>query len=473
MMEKLAPTTIIPNLTDERHLNYDAGNERPNFQASSPRRKNTVNRAIPDESPRSYCPYYLSSSFAKLRQSFNKSTRLFKRIKRRTRAEKDRNIAKRGKLRRRREYSLDPVIIDLEGLHRQAEMQRQTTQGLSERLQDSAEARNTSRRRPTGGQLPDEVISKEFQVLLAQIKQWTFEAWSSKYIESHSHCSDSKVQGLVGKNFKAYQSVLPGVQGSKEFLDFFSDTELRREFVQGWIGLQITTLFFQPTPSNDRQRSSWPDIWIPEPLNRNLKEVERAIIDLGDSVTIGDFHQWRSLTISLLTKKCANIPSQTLALLQQNINNILELTGLSGKDKLAERLLQDVYIPALEFSKLLRTQVAKWSVFFPTIEYDKAKNIAGSIFDDNSMRDVHDDPEEPRNSGDKGEKQVKMILAPGLYKSGTMDGEKYHLEMTVVKGNVSCTPWEDLFGREVEVITISEVDEDTLAAIFPPMARFR
>ncbi|KAJ4203210.1 hypothetical protein NW767_005321 [Fusarium falciforme] len=118
-------------------------------------------------------------------------------------------------------------------------------------------------------------------------------------------------------------------------------------------------------------------------------------------------------------------------------------------DELERTLLENVFVPAVELSQVLRRQRAYWYVQFPRVMAAKGllsdEHTRPYIFKPDQMADIDSSDEEADARG-QCLKSVDIIILPGLYKCGDNDGERYEIESVVEKAQVSC---EDI---EVEAL---------------------
>lgn len=112
--------------------------------------------------------------------------------------------------------------------------------------------------------------------------------------------------------------------------------------------------------------------------------------------------------------------------------------------ELEHSLCENVFVPAVELSQVLRRQRAHWYSRFPHITSANIplaeEYIEAYPFQPDQMRDV-DSPEEDEDEcrQDPCFKAVEIIIRPGLFKCGNNDGEQYEVESVVEKAQVSCT----------------------------------
>ncbi|KAI2782815.1 hypothetical protein F4815DRAFT_442803 [Daldinia loculata] len=137
----------------------------------------------------------------------------------------------------------------------------------------------------------------------------------------------------------------------------------------------------------------------------------------------------------------------------ENVASVLKVINPLGHDHdPTQRLIENVYKPALELSRLLRRQRASWSVHFSATRQQPVPggNTAAiptalrAIFDDGVMKDMDLDEEEIPSSDQYCHKYVEIIVDPALFKSGNIDGEQCDMDNVMEKAEVSCAPAPNL-----------------------------
>ncbi|GAP91959.2 hypothetical protein SAMD00023353_5700570 [Rosellinia necatrix] len=341
-------------------------------------------------------------------------------------------------------------IESLAGLLQQekyeAAEQRKRIGELQQQLLESEEKYNILKRRndklqdhldndeaALGTQLPDEAILTKFRELMGQIK-----TWANKFCGG---ASQALIPTAVSSNgyskelqYKVHQ-ILPVVKSYEDYLNFLDSRKLRRTFVRGWIGYQVATTILRTPPPQKHPVDPNTDIWIPNPgIRRSIQELEQELLSTGHPIILGDFHHWRALTMSLFAQKYPDIPSEALEFMFEGAQDVLDFVNsdVNGEEA-THKLFEHVFKPALELSKLLRRQRASWCVRFPQ------SNIGEDcLFDPNSMRDKNEDEDEARANNVYTHVWVDMVISPGLFKRGTIDGDRYDVEIVVEKAEVSC-----------------------------------
>jgi hypothetical protein len=144
---------------------------------------------------------------------------------------------------------------------------------------------------------------------------------------------------------------------------------------------------------------------------------------------------------------------ETLDGIMQTTLEVIRPLGSPTADmaELKRTLLQNVFVPAVELSQVLRRQRAYWSVQFPHVMATKDllsdEHTQPYIFKPDQMADIDSSDEEADTRG-QCLKSVDIIILPGLYKCGDNDGERYEIESVVEKAQVSC--------EDIEVETLCE-----------------
>lgn len=173
------------------------------------------------------------------------------------------------------------------------------------------------------------------------------------------------------------------------------------------------------------------------------------------------FHEWRALTLALFDKMypASRWPAETVTTIdskvQATLGPILSLGPSAAAGtvlaEFSQRLVANVFVPAVELSQVLRRQRACWYVRFLHV---MTANVLPSnaytvpyIFNRDLMRDVDADedgddefmPGAGVGGGSVRLKAVDIVISPGLFKSGNHDGMQYDSEYPVEKAEVSCT----------------------------------
>lgn len=143
----------------------------------------------------------------------------------------------------------------------------------------------------------------------------------------------------------------------------------------------------------------------------------------------------------------ARWPQDTINSVEDKVDFTLKVIHpLNSKPDIGElrqKLIDNVFLPALEFSQLLRRQCASWSVRFPPLmpvnplPHDEYAVIV--VFEASTMEDVDSQSEDDlETSVDHCLKSVEIVVTPALVKSGNHDGLRYDTESTMKKAEVSC-----------------------------------
>ncbi|KAI0437598.1 hypothetical protein F4803DRAFT_142742 [Xylaria telfairii] len=324
---------------------------------------------------------------------------------------------------------------------------------LKRLLRDSDEKSNKLKRRneklqgyidndesTLGHQQSDDVVLSQFRSLILGIKSWSNRYCGSSSQEAASRSQDTDFSIHWEEDHEITQNIFPLNQSKEDFIHSLSDVRQKRKFLRGWIGLHIAETIFRTLPSTRHPQGSGADIWIPDELGSHVNEVEIALLNSGNLVTRSDFNQWRSFTMSLLFKKYPGLSEETSFFMMKDAKQIVKhIVPKHDRDPAAQKLMENVYKPALELAQLLRRQRASWSVEFPyTNRHKTNSNYNGCIFDDSCMKDSEDDEEELRGHQIYTHKWVQAVVTPVLYKSGTIDGKQYNVEIVVEKAEVSC-----------------------------------
>ncbi|KAI0849513.1 hypothetical protein F5Y00DRAFT_269499 [Daldinia vernicosa] len=327
--------------------------------------------------------------------------------------------------------------IEMEHLHDQVQALEESNQ-IIKRRNDKLQGYVDNKEAAIGYQEPDEAITSKFRSLHHQIR-----TWANKFCVN----SDKPIKLAFPdeEQFRLLQRVLPMMGNVDDWATCLSDSKRRRKFVRGWVALNVTETMFRTLPSKNYQWDSGTDYWIPEQTRRGLVDVERALLNSGHAITLSSFHQWRAVTMALLAKKYPDFTEEDVMI--ENAASVLKVINPLGHERdTTQRLIENVYKPALELSRLLRRQRASWSVRFPATRQQPVPggNTAAiptalrAIFDDGVMKDMDLDEEEIPSSDQYCHKYVEIIVGPALFKSGNIDGEQYDMENVIEKAEVSC-----------------------------------
>ncbi|KAI1123683.1 hypothetical protein F5Y10DRAFT_269827 [Nemania abortiva] len=333
---------------------------------------------------------------------------------------------------------------ELYELKQQRKDQDQQIDGLKAMLRENEEKSNKLKRRneklqaqidndesTLGRQQPDEVVLSHYRSLMGSIKNWAAKWFSG----SSPHNVDCDFDWSIDGDFKALQIILPYVKNQEDLANLFTDVRKRRQFVRGWIGLHVAKDMFRTLPAAVNlypfPQELGSDIWIPTKLRSRVDEIELELLNSGDSATLNEFNQWRSLTMSLLSKKYPGISEEATSLMEESARHTLRpiLSAISTADRehAKQKLIESIYKPALELSQLLRRQRALWSVRFPYANFQSRNGSNTAVFNEVFMKDTEDteDEGESRRHDVRTLKWVDIVVTPLLYKSGTIDGKQY------------------------------------------------
>ena len=122
------------------------------------------------------------------------------------------------------------------------------------------------------------------------------------------------------------------------------------------------------------------------------------------------------------------------------MNAIGDWIPASGKQE-QENELSRILAEAVDLSKQLRCQRAYWSVRYPGSDIGQGDSQRGaSSFDENIMVEkfTQDDNDDGVSSTEYEEKNIEVIVTPGLFKRGNTDGEQFEVEYCRQKAIVKC-----------------------------------
>ncbi|KAK7398437.1 hypothetical protein QQX98_012188 [Neonectria punicea] len=242
-----------------------------------------------------------------------------------------------------------------------------------------------------GRQEEDLSISGTFEDLFHQVK-----AWTGKF------CSTANTQMIVTGVHKDHlaqiQRVLPALTDVGDLPEFLPLGALRRrrQFVRGWLGLVLAETLIRSLPGPLHPTSVGRDYWLPLNVDDGLRELETALLNSREAITLTAFHQWRTITMSLLGKVYPQTrwSQDTMNTIEDKadfaLSVIRPLASHPDDGELRQKLLINIFIPAVEFSQFLRRQRACWSVRFPSLTPANAlprSEPVANLFDRTTMED--------------------------------------------------------------------------------------
>ncbi|KAJ3457159.1 hypothetical protein FSOLCH5_011745 [Fusarium solani] len=318
---------------------------------------------------------------------------------------------------------------------------------LKNRVEAMQSARDAQESR-LGRQEQDDSIKEQVANVFQPIKKWTT-----------NFCRDAlqpvDVTGISSSFTPLIQRVIPSIHSLEGLPTFLSGSNMKRRkmFVRGWIAFNVTRVLSDP-----RQLDSESDLWLPKMQRDAVKSLETVFISSDEEIDQSSYHEWRTLTLALLDKRFHSCPwtqdtMETLDGIMQTTLEVIRPLGSPTADmaELKRTLLQNVFVPAVELSQVLRRQRAYWSVQFPHVMATKDllsdEHTQPYIFKPDQMADIDSSDEEADTRG-QCLKSVDIIILPGLYKCGDNDGERYEIESVVEKAQVSC--------EDIEVETLCE-----------------
>lgn len=312
-----------------------------------------------------------------------------------------------------------------------------------------------------GRQEQDLTISANFESIFLQLKSWT-----SKFCNAANN--PMTVTGIHKDNLSQIRRVLPSLQDHEDLPRFLPPNDLRRrrKFVRGWVSLILAETMIRSLPVPSHPASSGHDLWMPAKARGAIRELETTLLSsgtlssaplhieianesLGEAVALTAFHRWRTTTMALLSKVYppGRWPRDTINSVEDKVDFTLEvilpLTSQPDIGELRQKLIDNIFLPALEFSQLLRRQCASWSVRFPPLisvnplPHDECAVVI--VIEPSTMEDMDSQPEDDlETSVDHCLKSVEIVVTPALFKSGNHDGLRYDTESTRKKAEVSC-----------------------------------
>ncbi|KAH8734130.1 hypothetical protein BGZ61DRAFT_529332 [Ilyonectria robusta] len=287
-----------------------------------------------------------------------------------------------------------------------------------------------------GRQEQDLTILANFEGISLQLKSWT-----SKFCNAANN--PMTVTGIQKDNLSQIRRVLPSLQDHEDLPRFLPPNDLRRrrKFVRGWVGLILAETMIRSLPVPSHPASSGHDLWMPPEACGAVRELETTLLSSGEAVALAAFHRWRTTTMALLSKVYppGRWPRDTINSVEDKVDFTLEvilpLTSQPDIGELRQKLIDNIFLPALEFSQLLRRQCASWSVRFPPLisvnplPHDECAVVI--VIEPSTMEDMDSQPEDDlETSVDHCLKSVEIVVTPALFKSGKHDGLRYDTEST-------------------------------------------
>ncbi|KAG9203834.1 hypothetical protein G6514_001995 [Epicoccum nigrum] len=186
------------------------------------------------------------------------------------------------------------------------------------------------------------------------------------------------------------------------------------------------------------------DAWLAKPMADAFGYLENCLWDTDRQIVpIKSFNDWRAFSAELLGKIVQiqdGIPvDQPQDLIKQAVSEVMEVVRPWHKDETPERLraeerrLSEIFFSAVRLASILRRQRALWSVRLPWVPGSSGQDQP-LMFDPTSMDDE-------RNNDDVSIEDLKaccveFIVAPALYKRGTMNGDRFDTEAAIYRAAV-------------------------------------
>ena len=316
-----------------------------------------------------------------------------------------------------------------------------------------------------GQQDSDEDIKSRFRVLIGQIRTWS--------VPFAQVCPPSQLE-FAAKMNDEFGMVVPGVTDLPRFLQTPKNLRL---FVRGYVGLAITIMLFHTLPSGSHPGSFGEDVWMDKELARGVFLVEDRLFNAGklriylvgcaliaisqdrQSISLREFHDWRALTMTLISKS-DGASSKTNKSVEEYViqcrDRIMDVVGEFVATKNRKALDDDllaVLKQALRLSQTLRCQRAYWSVRHRGVIGQRAQSGLPSdlTFFDEATMDDSDGNEDGDAEGAQIQygKIVKIFVTPSLFKSGNSDGERYDVETCFERSDVKCCTRPTMSGLPV------------------------
>ncbi|EPE27296.1 hypothetical protein GLAREA_03211 [Glarea lozoyensis ATCC 20868] len=170
---------------------------------------------------------------------------------------------------------------------------------------------------------------------------------------------------------------------------------------------------------------------LPTPHAASLESLETYLSTFGPPETL---NAWRAQTLSLLRRAPPESDALTSSLTAE-LNTLLHaLTSLPSTPARDASLLPLLH-SAITLTQLLRSQKARFEIHMPAIAAsagDATKGGDSMEFDPETMEDVGGSEDEG------GEREVKLVVWPGVIKYGDENGERVDLRNVVCRVRVLC-----------------------------------
>lgn len=161
------------------------------------------------------------------------------------------------------------------------------------------------------------------------------------------------------------------------------------------------------------------------------------------------FNDWRALSTELLSRLPSNqaVEERTERAVQVAVDEVMRLVHSwrkqskiakeeDGEPQSPANTLAAIFRKAIQLASMLRRQRAMWSLRFPMPQEIQPGQFAPLTFDASFMKD------QKHRHEDKAPEQLRQILvavviAPALYKRGTIQGARYESEEAISEAVVS------------------------------------
>jgi hypothetical protein len=157
---------------------------------------------------------------------------------------------------------------------------------------------------------------------------------------------------------------------------------------------------------------------------QKLKQLEKNLGEVGDPTAV---HQWRALTLTLLSKResfKAQKESDTEAVAAEIFNTLARfLPPPSNLEATIEGSLRNVMRTAVDLSIEMRTQRAEYIMLPPLQpEYDTNGDLARQVYFKASLMNERSGETDSNEQLEQEEAVVRMVLFPLVVKKGLEDG---------------------------------------------------
>lgn len=175
------------------------------------------------------------------------------------------------------EYELQAASQTIRALKDQVNKLEDRSNQLKRR-NDALQSLRDAQEEVLGRQVQDSTISADFHDIFSQIK-----SWSGKFCRDASQPMD--IQRIEPEVAFDIQRVIPSLANLDQLPALLppGDIKRRRQFIRGWIALNVAEHMFRTLPAPSRPFESGSDIWIPTEPRNAVKSLEMTLLNSGMS----------------------------------------------------------------------------------------------------------------------------------------------------------------------------------------------